>query len=122
MLDLETGSGLSTSDLTAWVIAFANEIIAKRGPGAAPIIYTPQSFAISELDSRVATYDLWVRVVGAGLDPSVDNPATGVFNNWSFWQYSDTGSSGGISPLDLDVCHRASSRPAHHLHLLIRRE
>ena len=57
VLDLETGSGLSTSDLTDWVIAFANEIIAKRGPGAAPIIYTPQSFAISELDSRVATYD-----------------------------------------------------------------
>src|SRR5262249_33431943 len=31
--------------------------------------------------------------------------ALGVFTNWSFWQYSDTGNSGGISPLDLDVCH-----------------
>jgi hypothetical protein len=28
-----------------------------------------------------------------------------VFDNWSFWQYSDTGNSGGISPLDLNVCH-----------------
>lgn len=28
-----------------------------------------------------------------------------MFNNWSFWQYSSTGSSGGISPLDLNVCH-----------------
>jgi hypothetical protein len=28
-----------------------------------------------------------------------------VFNTWSFWQYSDSGNSGGITPLDLNVCH-----------------
>ena len=47
------------------------------------------------------------------LDPSTNEPpigsgytnSTGSFTNWSFWQYSSTGTSGGISPLDLNVCH-----------------
>ena len=114
VLDIEgSAATLSTTALTDWVIAFSDEIIAQRGPGAAPIIYTLQSFANSELDSRLANYDLWIRAVSGGSDPQADDPppqgfstsALGVFNNWSFWQYSDTGSSGGISPLDLDVCH-----------------
>jgi hypothetical protein len=28
-----------------------------------------------------------------------------VFTNWAFWQYTLTGSAGGVSPIDLDVCH-----------------
>ena len=113
VLDLERGSNLTTTELTDWVIAFSDEIIARRGPGAAPIIYCSQTFANNELDSRLAGYDLWLRTVGSGANPAVDEPpaqlgfsnATGVFSNWSFWQYSATGSSGGISPLDLNVCH-----------------
>jgi GH25 family lysozyme M1 (1,4-beta-N-acetylmuramidase) len=112
VLDLERGANLTTAELTDWVIAFCNEIIVRRGPGAAPIIYCGQSFANSELDSRLAGYDFWLRTVGSGADPAVDDPPpqgfanpTGVFTNWSFWQYSATGSSGGLSPLDLNVCH-----------------
>jgi hypothetical protein len=60
----------------------------------------------------VASYDLWL-AYPTDVDPTETDPPptasypdpTGVFNNWSFWQYSWTGSSGGISPLDLDVCH-----------------
>ena len=104
VLDLEVSGGLSASNLTDWVIAFANEIIANRGPTAAPIIYTLSSFATSGLDSRLANYDLWIAPPGSGLNPTNDNPSTGVFNNWSFWQYT-VGSAGGISPIDLDVCH-----------------
>jgi GH25 family lysozyme M1 (1,4-beta-N-acetylmuramidase) len=111
VLDLEVGSVLSTADLTSWVIAFSDEIVANRGAGAAPIIYCTQGYAQNELDSRMANYDLWLRTI-TGVDPSTGDPplesgtnATGVFNNWSFWQYADTGSSGGITPLDLDVCH-----------------
>jgi GH25 family lysozyme M1 (1,4-beta-N-acetylmuramidase) len=112
VLDLEfAAANLSTTALTDWVIAFANEIIAHRGPGAAPIIYCDQFFANNELDARLANYDLWLRTVG-GVDPNTEPPptgsftnATGVFATWSFWQYSASGSSGGISPLDLNVCH-----------------
>ena len=113
VLDLEFGSGLTTSDLTDWVIAFSNEITNNRGAAAAPIIYTTESFAQNELDSRLANFDLWLAAYSGGSDPQADDPppfglstnALGVFNNWSFWQYTDTGSSGGVSPLDLDVCH-----------------
>jgi T5SS/PEP-CTERM-associated repeat protein len=105
VLDLEAGSGLSTSNLTDWVIAFCNEIITNRGPSAAPIIYTLQSYATSELDARLTNYDLWIAATGTGLNPATDNPpVTGVFGNWSFWQYN-VGSAGGISPIDLDICH-----------------
>ena len=110
VLDVEgSAATLSTSNLTDWVIAFRNEIVAQRGPGAAPIIYCSQFFTTNELDSRMAGFDLWVRVVGSGANPTNDPlpglpPATGVFTNWSFWQYDAAGSSGGINPLDLNVC------------------
>ena len=41
-----------------------------------------------------------------GQNPQFGAPSTtGNFNNWAVWQYSHTGTSGGISPLDLDVIH-----------------
>jgi len=113
VLDLEgSSSSLSTTALTDWVIAFHDRIVEQRGAGTAPIVYTSRSFAKNELDSRVASYDLWL-AYPTNVDVSITDPPptasyldpTGVFNNWSFWQYSWTGSSGGISPLDLDVCH-----------------
>ena len=111
VLDLEfAAANLSTPALTDWVIAFCDEIIAQRGPSAAPIIYCDQNFTHIELDSRMASYDLWLRTIIAGTPTNQPPPggsftnATGVFTNWSFWQYSASGSSGGISPLDLNVC------------------
>ena len=113
VLDLEgSSSTLSTVALTDWVIAFHDRIVEQQGAGAAPIVYTSRSYAKDELDSRVANYDLWLAYPTA-VDPTITDPPptasypdpTGVFNNWSFWQYSWTGTSGGISPLDLDVCH-----------------
>lgn len=112
VIDLEfSAAAPSTTELTDWVIAFANEIVVHRGAGAAPIIYCNQSFANNEFDARLANYDLWLRTI-TGLDPALNDPPvtsfpdpTGVFDNWSFWQYSDIGSSGGISPLDLNICH-----------------
>lgn len=110
VIDLEGSvANLSTSDLTSWVIAFSDTIAAARGEAARPILYCSDSFANFELDSRLVNYDLWVRVIGGdpvnGQPPDRGLPlgASGVFSNWSFWQYSATGSAGGISPLDLDV-------------------
>lgn len=113
VLDLEGSSAtLSKTALTDWVIAFCDRIVEQRGRSAMPIIYSNRSFANSELDSRMAGYDLWlayytnvdVQLSAPPPTTSYPNP-TGVFTNWCFWQYSSTGSSGGISPIDLDVCH-----------------
>ena len=113
VLDLEgSASTLGTTALTDWVIAFHDRIVEQRGAGAAPIVYTSRSYAKSEVDGRIANYDLWLAYPTA-VDSTIADPPltasfpdpTGVFNNWSFWQYSWTGSSGGMSPLDLDVCH-----------------
>ncbi len=113
VIDLEfTAATLTTTGLSDWVVAFANEIIAKRGPGAAPIVYCDQTFAHDELDSRMSAYDLWLRTI-TGADPTNTEPvpagsytnATGNFSNYAFWQYSGSGTAGGISPIDLDVCH-----------------
>ncbi|MDW8309234.1 MAG: GH25 family lysozyme [Verrucomicrobiales bacterium] len=112
VLDVEgAAASLGTAELTDWVLAFCERVVALRGPGARPIIYTTQSFANNEFDSRLAAYDLWLRTITA-LDPATNQPPgqgfadpTGVFDNWAFWQYSDTGSAGGISPIDLNVCH-----------------
>jgi T5SS/PEP-CTERM-associated repeat protein len=107
VLDVEFNAAtLGTTELTDWVMAFCDRVSVLRGTNAAPIIYCNQSFANNEFDGRLANYDLWLRVVGGGFDPAGDDPgSTGVFNTWSFWQYSDSGNSGGITPLDLNVCH-----------------
>ena len=113
VLDLESkAANLTTPALTDWVIAFCDEIIAQRGPTAAPFIYCSQYFANSKLDSRLADYNLWLADPSSAADPATDDPPgstypkpTGVFNNWCFWQYSTSGSAGSVSPLDLDVCH-----------------
>jgi lysozyme len=113
VLDLESKAAkLATSALTDWVIAFCDEVVAQRGPTAAPIIYCSQYFANSKLDSRLANYNLWLADPSSSADPDTDDPPgstyskpTGVFNNWCFWQHSTSGSAGGVSPLSLDVCH-----------------
>jgi hypothetical protein len=113
VLDLEQNNTvLSTAGLTDWIIAFCNEIILQRGAGAAPIIYLGRSSANSEVDNRLANYDLWlayptnVDATTSAPPPTASYPdPTGVFNNWSFWQYSWTGVSGGLSNLDFNVCH-----------------
>jgi lysozyme len=114
VLDLEPNNAtLSTTALTDWVLAFLNEIVTARGIAALPIVYANRSFARDELDSRVANLDLWLAYPGSTADPLTDEPPptgsfpkpTGRFNNWVLWQYSWTGDTGGISPVDLDVVH-----------------
>ena len=103
VLDLETGSALGSTNLTNWVIAFCNEVMAKDGAAADPIIYTGFT---SLLDTRISNYDLWLSYQSNPSDPNTANPplgAIGNFANWSFWQYSGSGSAAGISPIDLDV-------------------
>ena len=107
VIDLERGNALSTSALTDWVLAFVAEVVALKGPGAEPIIYTTSGFAVNELDSRVANLDLWIRANFG--DPQTGQPSTtGVFSDWAFWQYN-VGPAGGINPIDQNVVHSESA-------------
>jgi GH25 family lysozyme M1 (1,4-beta-N-acetylmuramidase) len=111
VLDIETGYGtLTASQMTDWVLAFSQEIVNNRGAAAEPIVYCTQFYANEEFDSRLASNTLWVEATGG--DPTYTGPptngfpsATGAFTNWAFWQYNLSGTAGGISPIDLDVCH-----------------
>ena len=111
VLDLEVKASTQTGTmLTDWVVAFNDEVVRLKGAQAEPIIYTGGGFA-NLLDSRVAAYDLWLAQQSNPADPTTANPNlanTGSFGNWAFWQYSGSGSAGGISPIDLDVVHTES--------------
>jgi GH25 family lysozyme M1 (1,4-beta-N-acetylmuramidase) len=104
VLDMEeTSTNLPPSAMTDWVLAFLQEVVNNRGAGAEPIIYCTSGYAATQFDSRLAGNTLWVSAGGG--NPTNGSPSsTGVFTNWAFWQYG-TGSAGGISPIDLDVCH-----------------
>jgi GH25 family lysozyme M1 (1,4-beta-N-acetylmuramidase) len=113
VLDLEgRAESLKASALTDWVQAFIDEVVARRGPGAMPILYMNRSFANRSVDERLAGCDLWLAYY---LDDGFHDgePASslryprplGVFTNWVFWQYSSRGKSGGLGPVDVDVCH-----------------
>src|SRR5207249_485425 len=91
VLDVEQNNvTLTKTNLTDWLIAFSNEIIAQRGAGAAPIIYMGRSSATSEVDARLANYAFWL-AYPTNVDASTSAPPptasypnpTGVFNNWS---------------------------------------
>src|SRR5207244_561138 len=99
-LDIEGSAyNLSTTALTDWVIAFINEVVAQRGPSAEPIVYT--TLPATEFDSRMASYDLWIRSTN-GQNPQTGSPTTtGQFGNWLVWQY-DVAPAGGLSSVDLD--------------------
>ncbi len=103
VIDLERGNTLSTSELTDWVLTFVAEVVALKGPAAEPIVYTTSTFAVGELDNRVANLDLWIRATFG--DPQTGQPSTtGVFNDWTIWQYN-VGPAGGINPIDQNVIH-----------------
>ena len=110
VLDLERSGTLDGPGLTDWVLAFMNEVVVKDGPAAMPIVYTSGSFA-NFLDSRMAGKDLWLLEQTNPADPTTANPSLtgpGSFGDWAFWQYSGSGTAGGISPIDLNVVHTES--------------
>ena len=110
VIDLEEGyfgeaAPLTPTALAQWVMAFVGRVVELKGAAAEPIIYTSTSYA-SILDPTVpgiTDLDAWIVSLN-GQNPETGAPTTdGVFNDWTIWQYSHTGSAGGISPLDLNV-------------------
>jgi GH25 family lysozyme M1 (1,4-beta-N-acetylmuramidase) len=105
ILDMEeTSTNLPPSAMTDWALAFMQEVVNNRGTGAQPIIYCLTGFAQTQFDNRLASNLVWIST-GSGNPTNGSPGSAGVFTNWAFWQYNYSGSAGGISPIDLDVCH-----------------
>ncbi len=95
VLDLEDGSSLGKEELSKWVNEFMIEVF--NLTGIKPIIYTNPNYAENYLDSSVDQWNLWIANYG------VSSPSTGIWDSWTFWQYTDKGSVSGVSgDVDMD--------------------
>ena len=103
-LDLERTGGLSAGALQAWVGAWLGEVYAKLG--VRPMIYSSPSFWANSMGDTTMFADLgysvlWIAHWGTSR-PTVPASNWGG-HGWTFWQYSSTGSTAGISGrVDLD--------------------
>jgi GH25 family lysozyme M1 (1,4-beta-N-acetylmuramidase) len=88
--------------LSQWVRDFAGVVEARLG--LTPIIYTMGGYANNLIEPDLAQYPLWL-ASWSTAPPNLPNPVlNGVWDDWTFWQYSDSGSIPGIAgAVDLDV-------------------
>ena len=103
VLDIERTGGLAPAQLVRWTNAFSSRVAALVH--ARPLVYTSPSFWQTELgdsQSTAAIADLWIAHWTTAASPWV--PAGDwAGRGWAFWQYSSSGSVGGISGrVDLD--------------------
>ena len=101
-LDLEGSylqSSFTSAQLTAWVQTWMNTV--QSATGIKPVLYIGASTA-GYLNSSVNTYSLWIDYVsGSSTTPP---PNIGVWNTWTFNQYSWTATVPGISgAMDVNV-------------------
>jgi GH25 family lysozyme M1 (1,4-beta-N-acetylmuramidase) len=90
--------GLSQSQMTSWIQAFAAADL--KQTGASPTIYTDPSWWSSCIGTTnpFGAYPLWIAEYGVS-SPSIPSG----WSSYTFWQSSDTGSVNGISgAADLD--------------------
>ncbi len=108
VLDLEDGSSMTTTALSTWVNAWLDSVESQTG--VEPFLYTNTNYATYELNSTVASRDLWIAQYFYTPNPQGGTPSIGVFNTWQFWQYSDSGTVPGVSGnCDLDVFNGLSA-------------
>jgi GH25 family lysozyme M1 (1,4-beta-N-acetylmuramidase) len=91
--------------VSQWVRDFNQRVESRLG--VAPIIYVNGNFAQSYLEPDIAQYDLWFAKPTSTNTFEVAAPPTaaniGIWDEWTFWQWTWTGNVGGISPVDRDV-------------------
>ncbi len=93
VLDVEAGGG--TTNLVSGVQQWLD--IVEQQLGRTPMIYTGPSFWNENMTSDFGNYPLWVAEYGVSTPKQTNG-----WNNWAFWQYSQSGSVAGISPVDMD--------------------
>lgn len=99
VLDLEEGHENGKTWLSAWAVDFLNRV--EQQTGIRPLIYANTWYASTYFTTTLNQWDIWI---ANWLRDPADNPPTGVFADWSFWQYTDSGSVPGITTaVDLNV-------------------
>jgi lysozyme len=93
VLDVEAGSG--TTNLVSGVQTWLD--IVEQKLERTPMIYTGPSFWNEYMTGGFGSYPLWVAEYGVSAPKQTNGWST-----WAFWQYSESGSVAGISPVDLD--------------------
>ncbi len=93
VIDVEVGGDGLVSKVRTWLDRV------EGATGVKPMIYTGPAFwrGNGSSSSDFRAYPLWIANWETNC-PDVPEP----WNGWYFWQYSSTGSLGGISPLDMD--------------------
>jgi lysozyme len=100
VLDLEQNLTLGKTTLSNWVHAWMNRV--EERSGVEPLIYCSSYTTRTYLDPSVSQYDLWVAQWTYDVNST---PSTGIWNDWAFWQWSDSSAVAGISgAVDADVC------------------
>ena len=97
---------LGQTALSNWIHEFMDTV--KHETGVEPILHVNSDYANNYLDASVARYGLWIahRTYDAEATPN-----TGIWDNCTFWQYSDQGSVPGIAGnVDLDLFDGDRSR------------
>lgn len=88
----------SSSELSSWVMEWSNTV--ELQTGIAPIIYVNGNYA-NYLNTSVNMYGLWFAQPDETLSPPVN---IGVWDDWSFKQYSWWGEvSGIVGDVDLNI-------------------
>ena len=97
-LDLEDNGGLAPAALVSWTQTFLSTV--QNLTGRVPIIYASPNFWRNSMGNSTAfsAYPLWLAQWAAS--PSF--PLPGGWPSWTFWQYTDAGTVGGI-PARVDL-------------------
>jgi GH25 family lysozyme M1 (1,4-beta-N-acetylmuramidase) len=98
VLDLEAGSSLGKSALSAWSRTFCQEV--ERLTTVKPIIYTSRNYAQNYIETDLTVYPLWIAV--PDTTPGETNFDLGPWSAWTLQQYSWTGTVPGIAG-DVDL-------------------
>jgi lysozyme len=100
VLDLEQGSldggGYDRAYVSNWARQWLEKV--EEATGKLPMIYTGASFARTYFEADLSKYPLWVAHYGA-IAP-MSNP---VWDDWTVFQYSDTGRVNGIAGGNVDL-------------------
>lgn len=89
------------SYLSDWINDFASVVVDRLG--VEPIIYLNANYANNYVDSTIADYDLWIARWTYNTNNRPTNANLGAWDDWDFWQWSDSESIGGESPVDANL-------------------